>query len=50
MSAEVVFLKPRFVPQAQPGGIGVVVQAEEAQAPRVLQLPAPQLVRLEVRS
>lgn len=50
MSPEIVFLKPRFVPQAQPGGLGVVVQAEESKAPRVLQLPAPQLVRIDVRS
>ena len=47
MSPEILFLKPKFVPQAQGGGIGVVVKAEE---PRVLQLPVPSLVRVNVRS
>ena len=44
---EVVFLKPKFVPQAQLGGIGVSVKAE---APRAVQLPAPSLIRLHVLS
>lgn len=41
-AVEVVFLRPRLVPQAQGGGIGVKVVAEE---PRALQLPAPFVVR-----
>jgi hypothetical protein len=46
-TVEIVFLKPTFVPQAMGSGIGVRVKAEE---PRVLQLPAPGLVRVNVRS
>jgi hypothetical protein len=44
---EVVFLRPTFVPQAQAQGIGVTVKAE---APRPVQLPAPSLIKLNVRS
>ncbi len=47
MSPEILFLKPKFVPQAQGSSIGVAVKAEE---PRAMQLPAPGVVRINVRS
>lgn len=47
MNPEILFLKPKFVPQAQGSTIVVAVQAEE---PRAFQAPAPALIRLNVRS
>jgi hypothetical protein len=47
VNPEILFLKPKFVPQAQGSTISVTVKAEE---PRALQLAAPGLVRVNVRS
>ena len=41
---EVVFLRPTFVPQASAQGVGLAV-AVKAEEPRVVQAPAPALVR-----
>jgi hypothetical protein len=47
MSPEVLFLKPKFVPQAQGSTIVVAVKAEE---PRAFQAPAQAVIRVNVRS